>query len=294
MAENNPFQKRCNRNVKLEQTFYVDRKRRSDVNTYTIQLYAYGESCIVPGGNTELDKDMKMHFYRSIEYISEGAGEIRCNNRSYKIRKGDIISINPRKSSQIFAPPDREIRKRTILLINNPVTEYILVHGTVSDIDIFRLKEYTRFEHCLDQIAELVRTGHESIRDELSILAYSCLNEITKNIKSGRKTDKFSQIIFAISQAPQYYSNIRIISDEFCISERSLFYLFKKRLNCTPMQFVIQRRLENSRWYLLYQEDTLISTIAEICGYSSVAFFSREFKKAFGVSPREYRKKQIV
>ena len=37
------------------------------------------------------------------------------------------------------------------------------------------------------------------------------------------------------------------------------------------------------------RKDMTIAEIAELCGYNSAAYFSREFRRAYGFSPQEYR-----
>jgi len=44
---------------------------------------------------------------------------------------------------------------------------------------------------------------------------------------------------------------------------------------------------------LLAETKTKISEIVNICGFSDSSNFSREFKNITGLSPREFRKKQM-
>jgi len=56
------------------------------------------------------------------------------------------------------------------------------------------------------------------------------------------------------------------------------------------MQFVIQARMKLAK-QLLETETMPIYQVAETCGYQCEAYFSSEFKKHFGCSPREYVKR---
>ena len=99
-------------------------------------------------------------------------------------------------------------------------------------------------------------------------------------------------ILFAIRHAPQFYRTVEDLAREFAISKRTLFYLFKKRMNISPVKCLIAERLEKSRWYLLHRSYT-VTAAAELCGYNSAAYFSREFKRAYGFSPQEYRQNYV-
>jgi AraC-like DNA-binding protein len=69
-------------------------------------------------------------------------------------------------------------------------------------------------------------------------------------------------------------------------SRRSLQYAFKARFGCGPMQYLRRQRLWLARRRL---EDPgpecNVSSIASACGYLSLASFSRDFQRCFGISP---------
>ena len=64
--------------------------------------------------------------------------------------------------------------------------------------------------------------------------------------------------------------------------------LFKQSVGLAPHQYVIRRRLEKAR-QLLKTSHLSILQIAIDVGFSSSSHFSHTFKKAFGVSPSQYR-----
>ena len=71
--------------------------------------------------------------------------------------------------------------------------------------------------------------------------------------------------------------------------------LFKKETGLTPHEYLTSIRMERAGKILLsgmsnrYSALT-IGQIAEACGYAEPLYFSRVFKKYFGVSPTEYAK----
>lgn len=73
--------------------------------------------------------------------------------------------------------------------------------------------------------------------------------------------------------------------------------LFKKETGLTPLEYLTSVRMEQAGKILLsgvsnrYSAYT-IGQIAEACGYAEPLYFSRVFKKYFGVSPTEYSKRK--
>ena len=66
--------------------------------------------------------------------------------------------------------------------------------------------------------------------------------------------------------------------------------LFKRELGVTPHQYLADIRLETAAKNLRISEiqGSNISEISHMCGFSDPLYFSRLFKKKFGVSPSQY------
>ncbi|NLW09576.1 MAG: AraC family transcriptional regulator [Firmicutes bacterium] len=72
------------------------------------------------------------------------------------------------------------------------------------------------------------------------------------------------------------------------LSPRHFTRIFKEYFQTTPMNFITNCRLQRAR-QLLAEKNHSITQVANECGFSDSNYFARQFKKAFGVSPSEYR-----
>lgn len=63
--------------------------------------------------------------------------------------------------------------------------------------------------------------------------------------------------------------------------------LFNKYMKCTITDFILTTRMEHAR-RLLEEGETNISRIAALSGYKDAGYFSKCFKKYYGVSPKAY------
>ncbi|WP_037290927.1 helix-turn-helix domain-containing protein [Saccharibacillus sacchari] len=71
-------------------------------------------------------------------------------------------------------------------------------------------------------------------------------------------------------------------------SVRQLQRRFKQEKQVGPMEYVIQLRMENAS-RMLHHTEASIGEIAERIGYSDTYYFSRAFKKVYGIPPLHYR-----
>lgn len=75
------------------------------------------------------------------------------------------------------------------------------------------------------------------------------------------------------------------------MSRRSFLRVFQSATGTSPLAWVIGRRI-NRACNLLRQTDRPVTDIAYDVGFNDSNYFTRQFTKATGVSPREYRRRQ--
>lgn len=73
------------------------------------------------------------------------------------------------------------------------------------------------------------------------------------------------------------------------ISADHLTRLFKKKFGMTVSEYIQDRRIRLAG-ELLKKGDATISMVANTVGYGNYSYFTEQFKKHFGVTPREYQK----
>lgn len=79
------------------------------------------------------------------------------------------------------------------------------------------------------------------------------------------------------------------LAEAFFVSKGTLIYNFKKYAGCSPMDFLLNVRLNRAKLLLLDGHDS-VDDIAKACGFSSANYFGLIFKKKTGLSPTAYRR----
>ena len=74
-----------------------------------------------------------------------------------------------------------------------------------------------------------------------------------------------------------------------CYSVRHFIFLYKKLYKKTPVDDLIDQRINMAK-FMLNNEVMPLSKIAFLCGFNSPYYFSRIFKQRTGFSPTDYKK----
>ncbi len=130
-------------------------------------------------------------------------------------------------------------------------------------------------------------------RKPMLLSAYGDL--IACYLSAYRKVNRLSPIVEEIeSNIIQNYPDCNYMLDEYLLSLHFSYdylrKLFKKELGVTPHKYLQDKRLNTAADMLRsnYNDSGSIAEIAQTCGFREPLYFSRMFKKKYGVAPSYY------
>ncbi|MDL2301569.1 AraC family transcriptional regulator [Lachnospiraceae bacterium OttesenSCG-928-D06] len=136
----------------------------------------------------------------------------------------------------------------------------------------------------------------EKMSDSASItlLNNNAVFDFTRRVADAKIPQGMSQEIF---NCIQYISNhvnqnisVKDIADTLNMDRSTLSKKFKRELSFNISDFIMRRKLEEAKSLLTYTDNT-VSEISEYLCFSSQAYFQNVFKKKYGMTPREFRRK---
>jgi AraC-like DNA-binding protein len=102
--------------------------------------------------------------------------------------------------------------------------------------------------------------------------------------------DRYDVIAPAVETVEREFSenglSVSRLSEICGVSEVYFRKIFFRRFGVSPKEYITRRRMEYAR-QLLKTGQFEVGEVARLCGYGEPCHFSREFKKRFGVSPRD-------
>lgn len=133
--------------------------------------------------------------------------------------------------------------------------------------------------------------------EALNQMQYNMLLDFTRRVAQAQiPHDTTSDVFKSIQYIKQHTNQAISVSDVASYVGKSRSYLsrcFKKELGFQMNEFIMRCKLEEAKSLLTYTNKP-ISEISNYLCFSSQAYFQNVFKKKYGVTPNEYRKRPHV
>ncbi len=128
----------------------------------------------------------------------------------------------------------------------------------------------------------------EILCSTLEILEQLCTASNERFAPKSRLITNCLQIIDREFTNPNF--NLTSAAAQLCVTPNYLSVLFKEELGIGFMKYLLDRQMKLAR-LLLEDPSYKIYQISEMVGFIDEKYFSRQFKRIVGVTPKEYRNK---
>ena len=134
---------------------------------------------------------------------------------------------------------------------------------------------------------ESIRQIDDPTKRKDTMIEY-CIQRITYE-KSNSNTRSHATVEAAKEYIEQHYMdtemNIMDISKALLVNQTYLRKMFKSEMNMTLLEYITKYRMHIAKKMILNTDEKL-TQISEQVGYSDISYFSKCFKKYYGVSPK--------
>ncbi len=259
-----------------------------------------------PYGNGNVDSPLQIKFlgpsiwaegvrclrknspHASAELIRSGTFSCVRRGRTFLANAGDLLFLPPHEETEMICMSER-------------AEKYVLAFsGTALDecLKMYRILPQTlfhpapeRWDASLGEAEEILRRNSREIRPLAAGFAFRMLETLGEMIPHTDLPEPLRYVLDIIRRNPERKLTLEQLCLESGMSRMSLYRLFRRYLNGTPMEYVRERRLSYAM-ELLQESGTSIKEIAGRLNYSSPQYFSSEFKHCFGYSPGRKPKRE--
>lgn len=246
------------------------------------------------------------HEHFQIFYFVGGKGFLKCDKKTYDVVQGDISIINSRESHYLESQSDDFkfylIRIDFRFLFSDQVDRCQMKYlSPLCENQIFFKHLIRNDDDILKCINSIIDEYFKSeIGYELAVKAnlYSLVVLLLRNYTDEFVTQKDK--VFKINNFKTFYKVFDYIEENYnkkiCTSELSnishvstcyFCRIFKYLTGKTSTEYINEVRLKKSI-ELLKKGNMNITEIAINCGFNDVNYFSRLFKKKYGISPTKF------
>ena len=263
----------------LPQIFSIDR-------IYSIHYFEYMSNFHFTG---------ESHDFWEFLYVDKGEVLVTSQDQKLTLHQGQVIFHKPNEFHNVEA---NGIVAPNLIVISfsckSPSMEFF--HDRIASITqsqkriLANLLAEARnsFASPLDNPYQMIASYLEQF---LILLMRSAENQTTSTREFEPLFDK-SEALYETILA-YFHQNIasHLTTEQICkdnlISEAQLKKMFHKHGQCGAMEFFNRLKIEKAKELIRTRQFTF-SQIADQLGYSSIHYFSRQFKKITGMSPTEY------
>ena len=182
---------------------------------------------------------------------------------------------------------ETEFANKKMIRLDGSALKTLISSCGLDDVAVIRSADRSEIERCFDEIIDLCGTELPGLHHRLSILAYNLLIELGKQAERAALPPALQRGIEFIRS----HIHRELFLDELVaysgVSQATLHRLFVKHLNSSPMNYYMGLKMNEAKSML--RSNQRIKEIARRLNFSSAAYFSAEFKKRYGISPRNYK-----
>ncbi len=251
------------------------------------------------------------HWHQELQFciVREGTVHFKVNGDSIFLSKGEGIFIN---KGQLHRAENTESRNGEYICFD--FHENLISSFTGSIINTRYVQPYTEnkaIQHCVlktsvdwqKRILKNLETAYDSYLKQgigyeirlhillLEVWADLMENHFEKYPSDSEKILDNEDLKKAMDYIHKNYMTkigLGDLSEEVNLSKSSFSRKFKKQMNCTVFDYIINYRISRAA-SLLISTDRTVADIAYSCGFGSTSYFIEKFRMKTGKSPLRYR-----
>lgn len=256
----------------------------------------------------DMEFELHYHDFNKIIVFISGNVSYLIEGKAYKLKPWDILFVSSNDLHKVIIN-NNEPYERIIIWVNSNFLEMhnkndsnLLTCFQLSSkhkINLFRMEEHnvSLIKHTLFSLESAIKDtdfGNILLRNSLFIQLMVYLNRLfMNNTNHIEKNDieydnQMEEIINYIKENLKDDLSIYTLSSKFFINKYYLMHKFKAQTGYTLHKYIQQKRLAFSKSLII--KGYKITDVCTNCGFGDYSSFIRAFKKAYGISPKDFYK----
>jgi AraC-like DNA-binding protein len=240
----------------------------------------------------------KVYDYYLIHYVISGKGVFSYQGEEYELGAGDSFVIDPEQLISYVSDETDPWHYCWIAFTGEQAASLVASTGVNPLQPIIHNTRNRHIPVLFRHIQQALRSKKsnaqlKSIGYLLLLLGEYC-ETLSASTITGVVTEVESDRI--VQQAIHYLSTqyaepitIELMAESLGYNRAYLSRMFKRHTKVTPVTFLLKLRVDKARLLLRERLELTIEQIASSVGFYDPLYFSKQFRRWYGVSPSEYR-----
>lgn len=233
------------------------------------------------------------HNHLELFYIVGGKGQFLIEDQLYPVDVNNLVIINPKV---IHTEVSLNAQPLEYIVLGIEGIELAANENSNAQFNILDHFESVEISGCLRNILremEQKNTGYEDVcQAYMEILIIRLMRNTSLAVPSEPQLISGNLQCAAVRRYIDLHFkeplSLDQLAEETHMNKYYLSHAFKKEYGISPINYMITRRLEESK-YLLAETDLSMSQIAQLLGFSSLSYFSQVFRRTQSATPMEFR-----
>ena len=223
------------------------------------------------------------------EYVISGQGQIIQDQETCHVKAGDAYILRPGHYQHYWADPKDPWKKVWLNVEGSMVRHMLSDYGLDDTLVIPDLGDGSY----LFSIVDMIQKDPVHCGKKLPLLLHQYISFLS-DFLGHRSLEKSPALAMKNFIEENLTAPIRIddIADSVHLSRSRCIHLFREAYRITPYNYYLSMKLELAQ-SMLYHTNLSIQIISERLGFPCYEHFSAFFKKQTGISPAQYRKRDV-
>lgn len=222
-----------------------------------------------------------------IEYTLEGSGTLEVNDQVYHLLPGDVYILYNGPGHKYYCPKDTWTK--IWFVADGPLAQALFGTYLATRPDVIRSNDISRYMHSIIDLARDKTISYEEICAQASLLLHRILLQLSGS--TAPQTPSLpEQVKRYIDDHLDKPLSLDALCETFHYSKNHIIALFRDKYQMTPYVYYERQKMFMAR-EILANTSVTIAQLSERMAFETPQYFSKCFKKHFGVTPSQWVKK---
>ena len=243
---------------------------------------------------------MHSHPFTELFYVVKGSGNFLIEDKTFHVVEDDLVIVN---ANVVHTESSKDANPLEYIVLGIEGLSLSLYEtGRAQEDSFYSFHNYRKHREEILTVFQSLISEVEKKEDAYEVICQNYLNILLLNLVRRTKAplrlapqkNTTKECTYIKNYIDIHYSEpitLDTLANETYLDKYYLVHVFKKHFDTTPIHYLIDKRIDESK-HLLETTHHTVSQISNIVGFNSQSYFTQTFRKKMGCTPAEYRKRE--